>query len=119
MKLFCKHQYKYFNITEKFDGYFYYVFEFCCTKCGKVKRISEYEIQDVLNNAKSKYNKYIAMGSAKDLDDASLILPNSYYDSNLVYKGKYVSIVLEEYRKKGIDLKEIYSIWRDNEQNKN
>lgn len=48
-RLFCEHEYKYFNITKKSRPsgvHRLYHFHFVCPKCGKEITVDEYEIDN-------------------------------------------------------------------------
>jgi hypothetical protein len=108
--MFCTHEYTFFNQYEetRFLGNCgcQYVYEFVCPKCKKTFTITQDELTDELERASRYINKKKALG--KDIPYTSQWISLHHCGHGLYgYEGEYVSMVIEKYKKKGIDLWEI------------
>ena len=104
-KLFCKHNYKFYNTDKKCVLYApYNIFEFVCDKCGKEQRISDIEINDKWSTLKSKYKKSLVLGG-EPLEESKCVIPS--YPMDRRYSGPVATLLIDEYLSKGIDLREI------------
>lgn len=104
-KLFCKHNYKFYNTDKKYVSYTpYNVFEFVCDKCGKEKRISDIEIMDVWSTLKSQYKKSLILGG-EPIEESKCVIPS--YPMDKYYCGSVATLMIDEYLSRGIDLREI------------
>lgn len=106
--LFCKHEYKFYNTKVEypmFSNYGHNVFQFVCPKCGSEVNITETEIRDMLNDFTSDYNKSLALGGG--LIKSSNIIVARHSDIDVLYSSPAVTILLEYYKEKGIDLSQI------------
>lgn len=106
-KLFCKHTYKYFNtrVSHFNSSWGYNVFQFVCTKCGKVVEISQLDIDNAYSKYKSIYNKNRVLG--KEPIKSSKLSIRRYMNIGIQYESPAMTLVLEEYAKRGIDLMEL------------
>ena len=107
-KLFCKHEYKYYN-TKAIDSllinYGYNVFQFVCPKCGRKAKVNQLDICDKISKYESIYNKAIVLGK-EPIESSKLSIPR-YMNIGICYESPAVTMVLEKYLKRGIDLLEI------------
>ena len=107
-RLFCKHKYKYYNTRiqyQCFGNYGYNVFQFVCTKCGKETEVSQLDIDNAIQKTKSIYNKAVALGE-EPIKSSRFCIPR-HMDINICYDSPAATLVLKEYSKYGIDLKEL------------
>lgn len=112
--LFCKHEYKFYNTKVDyplFSTYGHNVFQFVCTKCGDEVNISEIEIRDTLSELQSNYNKSLALGG-KSVKSSNIVVKR-HSNIDVLYSSPAVTLMLEYYKNKGIDLSQI------NQQHKN
>ena len=105
-RLFCKHQYKYYNRKIVSDYSSYYVFQFVCTKCGREFSISEIELQNKLEEYLESYNRHLALGNVTKTPKSQLSFSRKG-NFGVIYEGAYVTWLLEDYLKRGIDLTEL------------
>lgn len=106
--LFCKHEYKFYNTKVEyplFSTYGHNVFQFVCTKCGDEANISEIEIRDMLSELQSNYNKSLALGG-KSVKYSNIVVER-HNNINVLYSSPAVTLMLEYYKNKGIDLSQI------------
>lgn len=106
-KLLCKHSYIFYNARIKYDffGYGYYSFEFICPKCKKEITINQREIDYSWEKSKSKYKKSVALGG-EQIEDTYFTIPH-YHDCDHRYHSPIATLMLREYLKHGVDLKQI------------
>lgn len=107
-RLFCKHKYKYYNTRVEYpfySSYGYNVFQFVCTKCGKETEVSQLDIDNAIQKTASIYNKSIVLG--KEPIKSSRFSIHRHMNLGICYDSPAATLVLEEYLKHGIDLKEL------------
>lgn len=99
-KLFCDHTYKYdFKEMSDIYGYKNYIFNFHCTKCGKKEIVLFDDINKMYNKMRIRYGEYINLGIKLEIPQCADLIINYY--------GLPAAITINEFLKKGIDLKEI------------
>ena len=106
--LFCKHEYQFYNTKVEyplFSTWGHNVFQFVCTKCGDEVDITETEIRDMISELQSDYNKSLALGGQPV--KSSNIVVDRHQDLNVLYSSPAVTLMLEYYKEKGIDLSQI------------
>ena len=105
----CDHIYKCYN--RKFiNNYFQsqHMFYFVCLKCESKLKISENSIISKLNKYKAYYNKNIALRKIKEMESSDLSVPSvSSFSCDELFRGGYVTMLIEFYKSKGIDITEI------------
>lgn len=110
-RLFCKHEYVYYNKTEiERNGIMYFKYYFVCNKCEKIKTITTRELMDQIEYFEVLYKKNEVLGkNRKGLEDIGI---KFYKSTSFSYsrKGKYINMLLDSYRDIGIDLTEICEI---------
>ena len=106
-KLLCQHSYQFYNTKIDYDfmGYGYYSFEFICPKCKKEISISQREIDDLWEKLKSEYKKSIVLGE-EQVEGSKFTIPH-YQDCDHLYHSSVATLMLREYLKYGIDLRQI------------
>ena len=107
-RLFCKHNYKFYNtkVEYSFSNYYRYNdFQFVCTKCGKETSVSEIEIDDMFADLKSSYKKSLVLGGDA-VKTSELTIPR-HRNCDILYRSPVTTVMLDEYAKRGIDLKQI------------
>lgn len=105
-RLCCRHTYQYYNTITRYDFVAnpYYEYRFVCTNCGKVKSVDEIEIEHKYALIKDKYNKHLAMGGNPIKSDSFVVHGRYGYKR---YESPAAAIVIDYYRKKGLDIKQI------------
>lgn len=106
-KLSCEHSYQFYNTKIDYDfmGYGYYSFEFVCPKCKKETSVSQREINDLWEKLKSEYKKSIILGG-EQIEGTHFTIPH-YQDCDHRYHSPVATLMLREYLKYGIDLRQI------------
>ena len=109
-RLFCKHQYKYYNTVKKylpFGIYRYNVLQFVCTECGKTTEVWVSDINMEYEELESSYRKHIALGG-ESIETKKLSIPcGSVSDIGTCYISPTVTLLVEKYLKRGIDLRQL------------
>ena len=106
--LTCKHEYKFYNTKVgylPFSIYGHNVFQFVCPKCGTEVSVSETEIRDAVSAFESDYNRSLALGG-KPVESSDIVIKR-HKDCDILYSSPAVTLLLEHYRSKGIDLSQI------------
>lgn len=104
----CKHEYKFYNTKVEYPFgsiYEHNVFQFVCPRCGSEVNISETEIKDMLSELKSDYNRSLALGG-KPVESSDIVI-DRHNNINVVYSSPAVTLMLNYYKDKGIDLSQI------------
>lgn len=107
-RLFCKHEYQFYNTKVEyplFSSFGHNVFQFVCPKCEDEVNISETEIKDMLSELQSNYNKSLALGGQSV--ESSNIVVKRHNNIDVLYGSPAVTLMLEYYKGKGIDLSQI------------
>ena len=108
MKLFCKHEYKYFNTdvdARLFSIGFICKNGFICKHCGKEIIITEDEIVYELKKEKNNMYKLRIMNKEYNYTNKKLTVMQGYTGHQ--YEGEFVDFVLQKYKKRGISLSEL------------
>lgn len=112
-RLFCKHEYVYYTKEPAADTFFLSkeiygsaTYKFVCKKCGKVISIDQYDLENELESARSEEKRREALGEPINSGIEQIeIMP--YRGIPTQYEGKYVSLLMEKYKKCGIDLHQL------------
>lgn len=109
LKLFCKHEYKYFNTREVFVSgticFFVNKYDFVCKKCGKNITIDGDALSRLLEKEKGNMRKKQILNKDYVYSSKKILIPK--YIGTYIYEGKFVDCVLQKYKKYGIDLLEL------------
>lgn len=109
MKLFCKHNYKFYNTQAEMPLFATRAinnFQYVCTKCGSVKSVDEWEISDMYETLKERYHRMLALGG-EEVAKSRLTIPR-HHNCDICYDGPVATLMIEKMLKKGIDLREIH-----------
>ena len=106
--LTCKHEYKFYNTKVEYPLFAtcgHNVFQFVCPKCGNEVSVSETEIRDAVSEFKSDYNRSLVLGE-KPIESSDITI-RRHHNIDVLYSSPAVTLMLEYYKCKGIDLSQI------------
>jgi hypothetical protein len=106
---YCEHEYVFFDKEYKdWGGDFSWdvmAFHFICKKCQKEKILYDYKIIDTFKKYKELEKRNKALQINRNIDISSINIPR--YGEYKNFSGKYVTQVIDYYKKLGFDLTEI------------
>ena len=110
---FCKHNYKLYTVDRIQVGNWtkIYRFRFICLKCNHEFTITENEFCDVYDVIRRQYDKERVLNNFI-VESSTFTLPRCL-DFGLHFESAATTLLLEKYKSKGIDLKEIEQ-WGEN-----
>lgn len=79
-------------------------YHFVCTKCGKTVKISEFDIKETIEAFDEKYRKKLVLGKAEEIELKELTL-NRASNYNIFYRGVGVTLAIDFYKSKGVDIR--------------
>jgi hypothetical protein len=86
-------------------------YDFICKKCQKEITIDADDIENIINKCKEENKKNRALGIKYNIPISTLNILQ-YWGSGKVYNGIYVTLAIDYYKNKGIDLNQINDFQR-------
>lgn len=114
MKLFCKHEYKYYHTDPDYgifkSDWMYIDAAYCfvCVKCGKTEIVFQEFIEKRLKEKEKEFKKLEILGKLPSLNNESSLYLSPYSGVGSAYCGLHVTDVLNYYKKVyNVDLKQL------------
>lgn len=114
MKLFCKHEYAYYNTRREnsiFGSDYLYqpaIYYFVCKKCGKKKHVYQSTVEYDIEKERDRYKKLCTMNKEYEFSQSSELTIKPYIGISRLYQGNYVSKILSDYKELfNLDLRQL------------